>query len=87
MKNPLKKQTFDAKIVVFKGLGYFSVSFCFGFGRVLTTFMALSGLAMTAARFKPVMEMARPILDAEPEVSEGKQVIDRILESYEDGHR
>ena len=43
MKNPLKKQTFDAKIVVFKGLGYFSVSFCFGFGRVLTTFMALSG--------------------------------------------
>lgn len=53
------------------------------YGMVSGAFMALSGLAMTAARFKPVMEMARPILDAEPEVSEGKQVIDRITGAIE----
>ena len=53
------------------------------YGMVSGAFMALSGFAMTAAQFRPVMAMAKPIMDAEPEVSEGKQVIERISGAIE----
>ncbi len=53
------------------------------YGMVSGAFMSLAGVATTIARFKPVMAMARPILDAEPEVSQGKQVIDRISGAIE----
>ena len=53
------------------------------YGMVSGAFMSLSGLAMTVAQFKPVMAMAKPIMDAEPEVFEGKQVIDRISGAIE----
>ena len=53
------------------------------YGMVSGAFMSLSGLAMTVAQFKPVMAMAKPIMDAEPEVSEGKQVIERITGAIE----
>ena len=48
------------------------------YGMVAGAFMSLAGIATTLARFKPTIEMARPILDAEPEVSEGKVSIDRL---------
>jgi len=53
------------------------------YGMISGAFMSLAGVAATIARFKPVMMMAKPILDAEPEVSEGKQVIDRISGAIE----
>ena len=53
------------------------------YGMVSGAFMSLAGIAMTLAQFKPVMAMAQPIMDAEPEVSEGKQVIDRISGAIE----
>ena len=53
------------------------------YGMVSSAFMSLAGIAMTLAQFKPVMAMAKPILDAIPEVSEGKQVIDRISGAIE----
>ena len=53
------------------------------YGMVSGAFMSLAGIAMTVAQFKPVTAMAKPILDAEPEVSEGKQVIDRISGAIE----
>jgi len=53
------------------------------YGMVSGAFMSLSGIAMTAAQFKPVMAMAKPLMDAEPEISEGKQVIDRISGAIE----
>ena len=53
------------------------------YGMVSGAFMSLAGIAMTLAQFKPVMAMAKPIMDAEPEVSEGKQVIDRISGAIE----
>jgi hypothetical protein len=56
MNNPLKNQTFASKIIVFKGLYYCSASFCFGLGRVLTTFMALSGPTVAHA-FTPSMHL------------------------------
>lgn len=48
------------------------------YGMVSGAFMSLAGMAMTVANIKPVLEMVKPILDAEPEVSEGKRVIERL---------
>jgi len=48
------------------------------YGMVSGAFMSLTGMAMNLARFKPIIEMAKPILDAVPEVSEGKAVIERL---------
>ncbi len=53
------------------------------YGMVSGAFMSLAGIATTLAQFKPTIEMARPILDAEPEVSEGKVSIDRLSGSIE----
>ena len=48
------------------------------YGMVSGAFMSLAGIATTIAQFKPILEMAKPIMDAVPEVSEGKLVIERI---------
>ena len=58
-------------------------AFTAAYGMVSGAFMSLAGIAMTLAQFRPVMAMAKPIMDAEPEVSEGKQVIDRISGAIE----
>ena len=48
------------------------------YGIVSGAFLSFSGLALTAANIKPILDMAKPIMDAVPEVSEGKQVITRL---------
>ncbi len=48
------------------------------YGMVSGAFMSLAGIATTIAQFAPIIEMAKPIMDAVPEVSEGKVVIDRL---------
>lgn len=48
------------------------------YGLVSGAFLSLAGLATTIAQFKPTIEMVKPIMDAIPEVSEGKLVIERL---------
>ena len=48
------------------------------YSMVSGAFLSLAGIATTAAGIKPVLEMVKPIFEAEPEVSEGKQVVERI---------
>ncbi len=48
------------------------------YGMVNSAFMALAGIVAGAAQIKPALEMARPILETVPEVSEDKQVITRL---------
>ena len=48
------------------------------YGMVSGAFMSFVSIALTVAQIKPIMDMAKPILDAVPEVSEGKQVITRL---------
>ena len=48
------------------------------YGMVSGAFMSVVGIAGTIAQFKPTIEMAKPIMEAIPEVSEGKRVIDRL---------
>ena len=53
------------------------------YGMVMGAFMSLSSIALTFANIKPILEMAKPIMEAVPEVSEGKQVITRLSGSIE----
>lgn len=53
------------------------------YGMLSGAFMSLAGVATTIARFKPILEMSKPIMDAVPEVSEGKTVISRLSGNIE----
>lgn len=48
------------------------------YGMIAGAFMSITGIAAAVSNFRPVMEMAKPILDTVPEVSEGKQVVERL---------
>ena len=48
------------------------------YGRVMGAFSALSGIAVSVASIRPVLEMAEPLLKAEPEVSAEKQPIEHV---------
>lgn len=53
------------------------------YGMVSGAFVSLSSVALTIAQFKPILDMAKPIMEAIPEVSEGKQVISRLFGGIE----
>lgn len=48
------------------------------YGMVSGAFMSLFSLALTAANIKPIFDMAEPILKTEPEISENKEVLNKI---------
>ena len=48
------------------------------YGLVSGAFSSFAGMALVFADIKPVLKMAKPILDAEPEVAEGKQVVTKL---------
>ncbi|MER1992714.1 MAG: NHLP bacteriocin export ABC transporter permease/ATPase subunit [Eubacteriales bacterium] len=56
------------------------------YGRVFGAFSALAGIAVSVASIRPVLEMAEPILKAEPEVTEEKQPVDHLSGSVEMSH-
>ena len=56
------------------------------YGMLSGALMSVAGIALTAARIKPVFEMAKPIMNAEPEVSEGKQTVTKISGGIELSH-
>ena len=48
------------------------------YAMVSGAFSSLLSIVITVANIRPTLEMAKPILDAEPEIAEGKQVLTRI---------
>ena len=48
------------------------------YGLVSGTFSSMASIALTIAQIKPVLQMAKPILDEVPEMSQGKKVITRL---------
>ncbi len=48
------------------------------YGMLSGALMSVAGIAITAARIKPVIEMAKPVMDAQPEISEGKQIVTQV---------
>lgn len=56
------------------------------YGMVVSAFMSTATVALTIAQLKPTIEMAKPILDAVPEISEGKEVVTSVNGSIELSH-
>ena len=59
------------------------ISFNSAYGAVMGAFSSLSGIALTAARIRPVLEMAEPILKTVPESSENRQIVTRLSGAIE----
>lgn len=53
-------------------------AFTSAYGMVSGAFMSLASMAMTIANIKPVLDMARPVLEAVPEIASGKKVVERV---------
>ena len=54
------------------------IAFTAAFGMISGAFSGLTAIASNIATIRPSLEMAKPILDAQPEVSEGKAVIQKL---------
>ena len=61
-------------------------AFMNAYGHVNSAFAALAGIAISVAAIPPVLEMAEPILQAEPEVSEKREAVTGISGSIEISH-
>ena len=53
------------------------------YGMLSGALMSVASIALTAARIKPMLEMAKPVMEAEPEISENKQIITKISGNIE----
>ncbi|MBE7070726.1 MAG: NHLP bacteriocin export ABC transporter permease/ATPase subunit [Ruminococcaceae bacterium] len=53
-------------------------AFTAAYGRVSGAFTALAGIIVSVASIRPVLEMAEPILKAEPEVASDKRFVDSV---------
>ena len=61
-------------------------AFTAAYGRVMGAFSALAGIAVSVASIRPVLEMAEPILKAEPEVTAEKQSVEHVSGHIEMSH-
>ena len=62
------------------------IAFNASYGMVMGAFNALAGIAISVAMIKPVLEMAEPILKAEPEVTSEKKPVDKLTGHIEISH-
>ncbi len=53
-------------------------AFNVAYGMVSAALAPLSTVALTLAQVRPIAEMAKPLLEAVPEIAEGKQVLTRV---------
>ena len=58
-------------------------AFTAAYGMVSGALSSLAGMALNAAQIRPVLDMAKPILDAVPEVSEDKQMVEQLSGAVE----
>ncbi|MBQ9505290.1 MAG: ATP-binding cassette domain-containing protein, partial [Lachnospiraceae bacterium] len=61
-------------------------AFTAAYGRVMGAFSALAGIAISVASIRPVLEMAEPILKAEPEVTADELPINKVTGHIEMSH-
>ena len=59
------------------------IAFNTAFGSVTAAFASLTGIALSVARIKPILEMAEPILKTEPESAENKSMVTRLSGNIE----
>ena len=61
-------------------------AFSAAYGRLAGAFSAISGIAVSVAEIKPVLEMAEPILKAEPETASDKKEVSSLSGHVEMNH-
>ena len=61
-------------------------AFTAAYGMLVGAFMSVSGIAMTAAQIRPILEMAEPFLKTVPETSEDKEIITELSGRVELDH-
>lgn len=59
------------------------IAFNAAYGAVMGAFTSLTGVALSVAQIKPILEMAEPILQTEPESSENKAMVTRLAGGIE----
>ena len=59
------------------------ISFNAAYGAVMGAFSSLSGIALSVANIKPILEMSEPILKTAPESSENKEMVTKLSGSIE----
>ncbi len=59
------------------------IAFNASYGAVMGAFSALASVALSVAQIKPVIDLAEPILKAEPETTENKEVVTSLKGSVE----
>lgn len=59
------------------------ISFNSAYGAVSAAFGALTGAALSIAGIKPVLDVARPILETEPEASESRELVSHLSGNIE----
>lgn len=58
-------------------------AFSSSYGSVMGAFSALAGIALTAAKIKPTLDMAKPFLEAVPETSDNREIVTKLSGSIE----
>ncbi|MBQ7583998.1 MAG: ATP-binding cassette domain-containing protein, partial [Lachnospiraceae bacterium] len=61
-------------------------SFNTAFGMVMAAFQAMAGIATVMAQIKAILDLAKPIMEIEPEISEEKEVVSRVSGTIELAH-
>lgn len=61
-------------------------AFTTAYGMLMGAFMSVSGIALTVAQIKPILEMAEPFLEAAPETADGKEIVTEISGRVEMDH-
>ena len=61
-------------------------AFTAAYGMLMGAFMAVSGIALSAAQIQPILELAEPFLKAEPEMRQDKEIITEINGKVELNH-
>ena len=60
--------------------------FSAAYGQLSAAFTSLAGIAFAVADIRPILEMAEPILKAEPEVASDKETVTRVSGAIEMSH-
>ncbi|MBR4320456.1 MAG: ATP-binding cassette domain-containing protein, partial [Oscillospiraceae bacterium] len=58
-------------------------AFTASYGAVMGAFSSLAGTALSVGRIKPILDMAKPFLETEPEVADNKEIITKISGNIE----
>ena len=59
------------------------LAFNAAYGMLMGAFTSMAGTVLQVAQIKPVLEMAEPFLKAEPEISDGREILTRLSGAIE----